>query len=276
MNRSLPQITARRSYNFLTIPNLKPTNERRRIQLIPNQTRHESRSMKLNLLILGSSAALIPFFAPAKGMGPDQVISAAVEQGDVATLQQYFATNLNAASLLNAFFRSAVLHGQKDTTEFLLQRGAEVNKKGFFDMTPLAHLAMYGTSDDTKCAEVAKVLIAHGADVNPVDGYHSTPILHAVEAKKSQMARVRRQHGANVVSRYDGARSGMTLLHMAVADKDKDMVALLLEFKAPVDADNHEGATAMDKAEGRELPEIVAMLRAAKPDSSDDAPVYSL
>jgi ankyrin repeat protein len=231
--------------------------------------------MKIKLLIVGALTVLISFSSHAKGSNSNAVYFAAAQQGDVATLQQFFATNLNAASFLNELFRGAVLAGQKDTTEFLLQRGAEVNKKGFIDMTPLAHLAMYGAPDDAKCAEVAKVLIAHGADVSAVDGYHATPILHAVEAKKSQMARVLLEHGANVVSRYDGARSGMTLLHMAVADKDKDMVAVLLEFKAPVDAVNHEGATALDMAEGRELAEIVAMLRAAKPNSSEDAPVYS-
>ena len=230
--------------------------------------------MKMKLLIAGTVAALISFSAHAKGGGPNAVYFTAAEQGDVATLQQLFATNLSAASMLNDLFRSAVLSGQKDTTEFLLQRGADVNQKGFIDMTPLAHLAMYGSPDDAKCAEVAKVLIAHGAAIDPVDGYKATPILHAVEAKKSQMARVLLEHGANVVARYDGARSGMTLLHMAVADKDKDMVAVLLEFKAPVDAVDRDGATPLAMAEGRDETEIAALLRAANPGAAN-TPGYS-
>lgn len=231
--------------------------------------------MKMKLSIAVVMAGLISFSAHAKGGGPDSVFYTAAEQGDVATLRQFFTTNGNAASLLNGLFRSAVLAGQKDTSEFLLQRGADVNQKGFIEMTPLAHLAMYGTRDDAKCAEVTKVLIAHGAEINPVDGYHATPILHAVEAKKSQMARVLLEHGANVVSRYDGARSGMTLLHMAVADKDKDMVAVLLEFKAPTDAVDREGATPLAMAEGRDEKEIAALIRAANPGAAKNAPAYS-
>jgi len=231
--------------------------------------------MKTKLLIVSAAAALISLSAHAKGAGPDSAFFTAAEQGDVATLQQYFATNLNAAALLNDLFRDAVLHGQKDTTEFLLERGADVNKKGFFDLTPLGHLAMYGIRDDAKSAAVAKVLITHGAEVNPIDQYHGTPLLHAVESKKSQMVRVLLEHGANIVDRYTGANSGMTPLHMAVVDKDKDMVAVLLEFKAPIDAVDRDGATPLAMAESRDQTEIVAMLRAANPKAAESGPSYS-
>jgi ankyrin repeat protein len=231
--------------------------------------------MNMKLFFTSALAVLIVFSAHAKGSDSNSVYFAAAEQGDVATLQQFFATNLNAASLVNDLLRTAVLGGQKDTTELLIQRGADVNHKGSFDLTPLAHLAMYGSSDDAKCAEVAKVLISHGAQIEPVDGYHGTPILHAVESKKSQLARVLLEHGANVVSRYDGVRSGMTLLHMAVVHKDKDMVAVLLEFKAPMNAVDRDGSTPLAIAEGRDESEIADLLRAANPDAANAGHNYS-
>src|SRR6202012_1229022 len=83
------------------------------------------------------------------------------------------------------------------------------------------------------------------------------------------------EHGANVVARYTGANSGMTPLHMAVVDKDKDMVAVLLEFKAPIDAVDREGETPLAMAEGRDLIEIAALLRAANPDGAKNGPAYS-
>jgi ankyrin repeat protein len=107
--------------------------------------------MNMKLFFTSALAVLIVFSAHAKGSDSNSVYFAAAEQGDVATLQQFFATNLNAASLVNDLLRTAVLGGQKDTTELLIQRGADVNHKGSFDLTPLAHLAMYGSSDDAKC-----------------------------------------------------------------------------------------------------------------------------
>ena len=232
--------------------------------------------MNMKLLIAGALIALISFSAHAKGGGgSNDVYFAAAQQGDVATLQQFFAADANAPSLLNDLFRAAVLSGQKSTTEYLLSQHAEVNKKGFIDMTPLAHLAMYGTADDAKCAEVAKVLIAHGAEIDPVDGYQATPLMHAVEMKKSQLARVLLDHGANIVVRFTGANSGLTPLHMAVRHKDKETVAVLLEFKAPIDAVDREGTTPLTMAEGRDETEIVALLRAANPEAAREASPYS-
>jgi hypothetical protein len=231
--------------------------------------------MKIKLWIVLALAMLISFWSHAKGGGSNSVYFAAASQNDVATLQQFFATNASASTLRNELLRTSVLSGQKDTTEYLLSQGADVNEKGFFNLTPLAHLAMYGTHDDAKSAEVAKVLIAHGATIDPVDQYGGTPLLHAVESRKSKMSRVLLQHGANITVRYYGSRSGMTLLHMAVADKDKDMVAVLLEFKAPVDAVDRDGTTPLVYAEAWEETEIAAMLRAADPVAAESGPKYS-
>jgi ankyrin repeat protein len=232
--------------------------------------------MNLKQLIAVALAALISLSAHAKGMGLSNSIFTAAQQGDVATLQNFFATATNAPSIVDELFRTAVLAGQKNATEYLLSQGAHLKKNGSTDFNLLSELALNGTRDDLKCAEIAKVLIAHGAEVDSTDSYHSTPLVRAVEARKSQMARVLLEHGANPVARATGwSTGGSTVLHRAVQNNDKDMVAVLLEFKAPLNAVNSEGWTALDMAEGREQTEIVALLRAANPDIAKNAPVYS-
>lgn len=222
--------------------------------------------MKMKLLIAGAIAVLCTLQSIAKGGNPAYDAAA---RGDVARLKELLATDPSLMDTHNAPNRGllcvAAMAGQKDTVEFLISKGANVNEKGFEDLTPLGDMAMYGTRDDQNCAEVATVLLAHGAEVDPIDNYQATPLMHAVEAGKSQLAAVLLEHGATLNHRYHGAMGDATLLHMAVYDKDKNMVALLLKYKAPVDAVNRDGATALDLAERRDETEIAAMLRESDP-----------
>ena len=240
--------------------------------------------MKIKLLIAGVLTAFCSFQSYAKGGGgTNAVLYTAAAQGDVATLRARFIADTNLMSLRNALLRTAAVHGQKEAVEFLISQGADVNDKGFFEMTPLAYLAesqgprgFRDPEQDRKCAEVAVVLIAHGAKVDAMDDYQETPLQHAVEFEKSQLARVLLAHGADQTVRYLGANGGMTPLHMAVMDKDKETVAVLLKFKAPLDAVDRDGATPLLLAEGRNEDEIAAMLRAANPEAAQGVPTYSI
>src|SRR5215471_14752056 len=113
--------------------------------------------------------ALVAFRSYGKG-GSNEVVAAA-DRGDVPRLKALFATDPNLLSVRNDLLLSAADHGQKDSVDFLILQGADVNGKGFFDMTPLAHIALYGTTNDAQCAEVARVLLVRGAEVDPVDRY---------------------------------------------------------------------------------------------------------
>jgi hypothetical protein len=128
--------------------------------------------------------------------GTNQVIFAAAEQGDLPLLQQIFATNLTAYALRDDLLRTAAAHGQKDAVDFLIDKGADPNAKGS-GMAPLANTAIYGTTDEDKCVQVATVLLARGAQVDSVDQSGFTPLLHAVEANKIKLARLLLEHGAN-------------------------------------------------------------------------------
>src|SRR5580704_14289206 len=113
-------------------------------------------------LLLAGLLVLVTFNVLGKG-GTNQVVFAAAEQGDVAQLQKLFAASPNLLSLRDDLLRAAALSGQKPSVEFLIAQGANVNAPGFFDMTPLAQLAMYGGGSDEKYADMAETLIAKGA-----------------------------------------------------------------------------------------------------------------
>ena len=135
-------------------------------------------------------------------------------------------------SLRDELLRAAALSGQNPSVEFLIAQGANVNAPGFFDLTPLAHMAMYSRAGDDKCADVAASLIAKGAEIDPVDQYGGTPLLHAAEAEKIRLMRVLLEHGADPA--FTNHTTKFTCLQFAVRRGNLEMTRLLLEFKAPI------------------------------------------
>src|ERR1035437_1212979 len=176
--------------------------------------------MNIKFLIIGALVAIFSFQAFGKG-GTNAVVFAAAAQGDVVKLKEFLAADPKLLPLRNELVRTAAMSGQKEAVEFLISQGADVNEKGFFEMAPLAHMAMYGTRSDEKCAEGAIVLIAHGAEVDPVDQYGATPLLHAMELKKIKLMRVLLEHGASPARTFGGTY--LTPLHYAMRDWDIEM-----------------------------------------------------
>ncbi len=144
-----------------------------------------------------------------------------------------------------------------------------MNKKGFFGMSPLAFMgSVFKSPNDVKFADIATLLIAHGAEVDPVDEYHNTPLLHAVESENSHLADVLLRNGACQTNRYGGANFGMTPLHMAIQEKDTEMVRVLLKYNPPLDAKDGDGATPLLLAEGWGRPDMVEILHQADPQAA--------
>jgi ankyrin repeat protein len=218
-------------HNLLrSLPFLLSTEGKQRMFLARNP-------MNAGKLLLCGLLLAVSFRSYGKG-GTNQVIFAAAEQGDVALLQQIFATNINALPLRNSLLRTAANSGQKQVVEFLIAQGADVNDKGS-NFPPLANMAMYGTTNDEKCVEVATVLLAHGAEVDPVDYYGGTPLFHAVEVNKPKLARLLLEHGANPATTRKGTY--LSPLLMAVRAGHLEMAKLLLDFKAPTDISDPDG-----------------------------------
>jgi hypothetical protein len=199
-------------------------------------------------------------------------VHAAAATGNVEQLKKYLTDDPQLISARNGPNRTplciAVMCGQTEAVEFLISQGADVNDRGFQEMTPLADMAAYGTTNDQRCAEIAAMLLGHGATIDPVDVYKDTPLLHAMESRKSRLAQVLVEHGADQMSRYIGANSGLTALHMASRDGDKETVAVLLKFNPPLDVVNADAQSPLMLAEMLDRTEISGMIRRATGDTN--------
>ena len=80
----------------------------------------------------------------------------------------------------------AVGEGRNEIAKLLIAKGADVNAKGIYGTTPL-HYA------NTK--EIAGLLIAEGADVNAKDERGKTPLDLAIQVKNPKTADLLRKHG---------------------------------------------------------------------------------
>ena len=124
---------------------------------------------------------------------------------------------------------SAAYYGRLRMVQVLLGYKADVNARGWNGQTPLYYLSEYSrVSDSQSRANVARVLLEHGADVNACDGWHVTPLHLAVRKKKVDLVRVLLEHGASVDAE-DGR--GETPFQ-AARDSDPDIIKLLSEHGA--------------------------------------------
>jgi ankyrin repeat protein len=217
--------------------------------------------------ILGIFIISLALHCGAKG-GNTNSVQYAVDSGNLDMVKRFFATN---ASLLTpkesaGLLTDAAVHGQIEMAAFFISKGADVNQKGFFGMPPLASMAsVFKSPNDVQFADIAALLIAHGAEVDPVDEYHKTPLLYAVENENSHLADALLKNGACQTNRYGGVNFGMTPLHMAIQDKDTKMVRVLLKYNPPLDAVDGDGATPLLLAEELNQTEMVAMIHQADP-----------
>src|SRR5438128_3418721 len=128
-----------------------------------------------------------------------------------------------------------------------------------FDYTPLHFAATYGN------LEMARVLLAHGADVDDVTP-GETPLDRAVIMHDVPMATLLLEHGAIP---DDPSAAGLTALHRSAIRGHAEIVRLLLAHRANPLARDPSGRTALDWAVLEGWQEVAAALRG-------EAPMWSL
>lgn len=174
-------------------------------------------------------------------------LHAAAAQNNVEHLKELLDADPILLSSRNGANRTplciAAMRGEKEALEYLISRGADINDRGFGELTPLADLAMYGTTNDARAAEIAEILIAHGATVDPLDTLKVTPLLHAVEWNKLKLARVLLTHGADPAKTFSGTYARLTPLQYALQHSQREMAAMILEFKPPLEWIDSDGST---------------------------------
>ena len=118
-------------------------------------------------IILSSLLVGVVFAAFGKGNGNTNNIYYAASVGNLDRVKQFLAANPGLLSSRDGagILTTAAVHGQTEVVAFLISKGADVNEKGFFGMTPVACMgSAIKSPNDEQFADVATLLIAHGAE----------------------------------------------------------------------------------------------------------------
>ena len=145
------------------------------------------------------------------------------------------------------------LRGKADVAKMLLALGADPNKPGSAGVTPLHLAAMKDHAD------VVEVLLAHGAKVNVRDDSGQTPLHEAALGGGANAARILLAHGAEIDAK--DREFGATPLYYAASWGRLAVVRLLVQKGADVNAKNAKGIGILRAAEQNGQVEAAALLR---------------
>ena len=146
-----------------------------------------------------------------------------------------------------------------DIAEFLLEEGADVNRRDANGMTAL--MAAAGRSQ-----EMVELLLEHGADITitPTKGAGAfTNCIVAVMTERVPLSLAERllEEGANVDEpRPSGRSQGYTPLMIVARNGDVKLAEFLVEHGADVNAKAEDGTTALSLAKKKEQEDIVKYL----------------
>ena len=136
----------------------------------------------------------------------------------------------------------AVEYGRAEIVKVLLRHGADVNACGENDWTPLHH-ASASTDGSEEYAHIIDMLLNAGADIAAKTDTGSTPLNLALAREATDAALALIQRGASV---HEQNSYGKTALHLAIEHNDGIETALaLLQHGSGVDAADSDGNTAL-------------------------------
>ena len=132
----------------------------------------------------------------------------------------------------------AVLRGHLNVVRLLIERGFGVEKQDNLGLAPL-HLASSSGN-----LEMVSLLIDSGSSVDLRDSKGETPLLFAIDNGHNSTARLLLESGANA----NQSSGGANCLHLAAANLNPELVGILIQHNADVNAKGPTGATCLHYA----------------------------
>jgi ankyrin repeat protein len=189
-----------------------------------------------------------------------------VRRGDVTGLIAALNANPALLSARDPTHRSTLLHlavdvNQWDVATILLERGAEVDARDKYSMTPLHKAAIFNR------VNLAKLLIEEHADLDvlaPKYGYILVSPLHlAAEVGAADMVDLLAESGANMNPQPASGPVNPSPLHLAAAKGQYAAAKALLDHGADPAARDRNGRTPEDWANEMQQPELAKLLQHA-------------
>lgn len=207
-----------------------------------------------------------------------------IEQNDIETVKLFLDAGMYINTLLDANRYSALAvaakKGHKDLVQLLLDRKADVDKRGETGWTPLQAAAIstpqaYYESDCYN--DIVLLLIENGADVNAQTRNGDTALMMATQVVCPAAVRTLVENKADLNARAETGDSALLYAvrktgHASVYDPEKrdkvdvldqksfDLVKYLLEHGADPNVKNSSGQTPLRIARSRKVEEVVELL----------------
>ena len=198
-------------------------------------------------------------------LGGQPTVHHAAAVGDIPLLERMLAADpaLLGPTVAGGRWRitplhAAVIAGNGKSVAFLLKKNVPVDAENHNGHTALALTAEYPAMEVR--APTAKLLLAHGANVNAAAGHHGGTVLHrAVIHGDIALTGLLLEHSADP-DRQDW--SGKTPLHHAVT-KNRKLVELLLAHAPNLAVESRDGETPMEYARRLKKLAVVRLLEGA-------------
>ncbi|KAF8166996.1 ankyrin repeat-containing domain protein [Mycena galopus ATCC 62051] len=162
---------------------------------------------------------------------------------------------------------AACIVGNTQIAQLLLEHGADVNAKSRYDGRPLQAASCRGHT------EILRLLIEYGVDANEPVGPEGTLLKYAASRRDTEFVRFLLAHGAEV-NVQDRSYHG-NAIHAASCGGEIDIVRLLLECGADVNARGGYYGNALQAAASRGQIEIVRLLLEHGADANMEGGTYS-
>jgi len=143
-------------------------------------------------------------------------------------------------------------NGNEKIVEFLVERGADINKDNDDGYSPLVAACLMDNEN------IVKYLIDHGAELNNLDEHGCNPLISACENGNENIVKYLVEHGEDVNEEKNGY--GNTPLITACDNGCETIVKYLVEHGADVNKNNNDGDTPLISACNIEYENIVSYL----------------
>lgn len=157
-------------------------------------------------------------------------IHTAVESGDLTQIQSLIDSDTGCLELKNEHglnpLNLASYLGKAEIVKLLLDAGADINAGDFENSQPLHNAAVSGNVD------TLRVLLEHKGNIDARDDYQMTPLHFALNFRKPEAARFLVEQGADVNARN---HHGGTPLIYASFSNDIELIGLLIKKGADPD-----------------------------------------